>query len=238
MITTSSGDLFKAALRKCSGVIAEGEEPSVELMEDTRLAFNIMIDSWSAERLSVFSTQEQVLTWPAGERIRTIGPSGNLVANRPVAVDDSTYFKDPASGISYGLKVINQEQYNKIALKTSTSSYPQVMWVNMDMPNVTAYLFPVPTRDIELHLCSVSELTQISDLFTSIILPPGYQRALIYNLALEICTELGLEPSKNVKRIANQAKRSIKAQNFPGDIMSIPTFLLGRVQRFNIYSGT
>ena len=109
MITVQSLELFKAALRKCNGILAEGEEPSEELVEDTRFAFNIMIDSWSAERLSVFSTQEQVLTWPAGERLQTIGPSGDLVGNRPVAVDDSTYFKDPASNISYGLKIINQE---------------------------------------------------------------------------------------------------------------------------------
>src|SRR5665647_1116611 len=97
MILTS-GELFQMALRKCGGVIAEGETPSAELMEDTRQAFNLMLDSWSTERLSVFSTQDQVFTWPAGNISRTFGPSGDFAGNRPINVDDSSYFKDPGTG--------------------------------------------------------------------------------------------------------------------------------------------
>jgi hypothetical protein len=40
---------------------------------------NQMIDSWNTERLTVFTTIDQVLTWPANAASRTLGPTGNLV---------------------------------------------------------------------------------------------------------------------------------------------------------------
>lgn len=236
MILTS-GDLFKAALRKCGGIIAEGETPSSELMEDIRIAFNTLLDSWSAERLSVFATQDQTLTWPAGSASRTLGPSGDLVGLRPIKLLDSTYFKDPSTVVSYDLTIVNEAAYNSIALKTSTSAYPQILRIEMTMPDATVYLYPVPTIAIEMHFISVIALTQVDNLTTDIVVPPGYLRALTFNLAAEICPELGIEPPATTQRIAMTSKRILKAQNAPMDVMSMPIPMVGRGNRFNIYSG-
>lgn len=236
-MTITSGELFKAALRKCGGVIAEGEEPSPELLEDTRVAFNAMLDSWSGERLSVFSTQDQVLTWPAGESVQTVGPTGDLVGLRPVKLMDYTYFKDPSSGVSYGLDLINESQYNNIAVKTSTSTYPQVIFENPTMPDSTFKVYPVPSIDLEFHLISTVELSQVDDLFTDINLPPGYRRALIFNLACEIAPELGIDPPATTQRLAMTSKRVLKRNNSPKDFLAMPYGILGKVGRFNIFSG-
>jgi len=233
---TTAGDQITGALRLI-GQLAEGETASAATMQDALDAFNQMLDSWSTERLSVFSTQDQVFTWPANTISRTIGPTGDFIGNRPVSLDDSTYFRDTTSGVSYGIKIINQEQYDGIALKTVTSSFPQVIWLNMDMPNMNMYLYPVPTRALEFHFVSVTELVQAASLTTVLSFPPGYQRAFKYNLACEIAAEFGVEPSRTVQRIASVSKRNLKSQNAPGDIMSLPAALNGAHQRFNIYSG-
>ena len=96
---TTAGDLINGSLRLL-GVLAEGETPSSETSQDALLAMNQMVQSWNTERLAVFSTQDQVVTWPASTISRTFGPTGNIVANRPVAIDDSTYIRDPSNGIS------------------------------------------------------------------------------------------------------------------------------------------
>jgi hypothetical protein len=236
MILTS-GEIINAAMRKCGGILASGETPSAEESADILQAFNTLLDSWSAERLSVFSTQDQVFTWPANTISRTIGPSGDLSGNRPQKVEDSSYFKDPGTGISYGLGIVNEQQYNSIALKTVTSTYPQLMHINMDVPDITVELYPVPTQDLEFHFISITELAQLSDLVTDVIAPPGYMRAFIYNLACEICMEFGLEPPGATQRLAMASKRVLKANNSPQDIMSMPTGLPGITQRFNIFSG-
>ena len=232
----TAGDLINGALRLL-GVLAEAETPSAAMSEDALIAMNEMIESWNTERLAVFSTQDQVFSWPATAISRTLGPTGDFVGNRPIMIDDSTYFKDPTTGVSYGLKLINQQQYNGIALKTVSSTYPQVMWTNMTFPNVEMYIYPVPTRVLEFHIVSVQELTQPAALSTPILFPPGYFRRFRYNLACEIAPEYGVEPSRQVQRIAMTSKRNLKRINNPDDLMSIPYSIVGNRQRYNIYAG-
>ena len=233
---TTAGDLINGSLRLL-GVLAEGETPSAETSQDALLAMNQMIQSWNTERLAVFSTQDQVVTWPPSTISRTFGPTGDIVANRPVAIDDSTYFRDPANGISYGLKLINQQQYNGIAVKTVTSTYPQVLWVNMTYPDIEMYVYPVPTKVLEFHVVSVDELTQPVNLATDLAFPPGYLRCFRYNLACELAPEFGTEPSRQVQRIAMTSKRNIKRINNPDDIMALPYSIVATRQRFNIFAG-
>lgn len=233
---TTAGDLINGSLRLL-GVLAEGETPSAETSQDALVAMNQMIQSWNTERLAVFSTQDQVVTWPPGTISRTFGPTGDIVANRPITIDDSTYFRDPASGISYGLKLINQQQYNGIAVKTVTSTYPQVLWVNMTYPDIEMYVYPVPTKVLEFHVVSVNELTQPVNLATDLAFPPGYLRCFRYNLACELAPEFGTEPSRQVQRIAMTSKRNIKRINNPDDIMALPYSIVATRQRFNIFAG-
>jgi hypothetical protein len=235
-MTTTAGDQINGALRLL-GVLAEGETPSAATSQDALNALNQMIDSWNTERLAVFSTQDQVFSWLPGFISRTLGPTGDFVGNRPILLDDSTYFKDPASGISYGIKIINQQQYNGIAVKTVTSTYPQVIWVNMTYPNVEMYIYPVPTKVLEWHFVSVQELTQPALLSTALTFPPGYLRAFRYNLACEFAPEFGIEPPPTVPRIAMTSKRNLKRINNPDDIMSLPYSIVGTRQRYNIFSG-
>lgn len=232
----TAGDQINGALRLL-GVLAEGETPSAETSQDALSALNQMIDSWNTERLSVFSTIDQIETWPPSARSRTFGPTGDIVGARPVLIDDSTYFRDPASGISYGLKLINQQQYNGIAVKTVTSTYPQVLWVNMTYPNIEMYVYPVPTKVLEFHIVSVEPLTQPATLATDLAFPPGYLRCFRYNLACEIAPEFGVEPSAQVQRIAMASKRTLKRINNPDDIMALPYSIVGTRQRFNIFAG-
>jgi hypothetical protein len=235
-MATTAGDQINRALRLL-GVLAEGETPSSSTSQDGLTALNQMIDSWNTERLAVFSTQDQIFTWPASQITRTLGPSGNFVGNRPVLLDDATYYRDAGTNVSYGIKFINQQQYDGIAVKTVTSTYPQVIFVNMTYPNVTMTVYPRPTRDLEWHFISVQELSNPAVLSTNLTFPPGYLRAFVYNLAMEIAPEFGVEPSPQVKRIAMTSKRNLKRINNPDDVMSMPYSLVATRQRFNIYAG-
>jgi hypothetical protein len=236
MAVYTAGDQINRALRLL-GVLAEGETTSASVSQDSLMAMNQMIDSWNTERLSVFCTQDQVFTWPAGEYIRTLGPTGNFIGLRPVLLDEATYFRDPGTNVSFGIKFINQQQYNGIAVKTVTSTYPQVIFVNMGFPDVTMSIYPRPTRDLEWHFISVQELSNPATLATDLFFPPGYLRAFTYNLAMEIAPEFGVEPSPQVQRIAMTSKRNLKRINNPDDVMSMPYAIVATRQRFNIYAG-
>ena len=235
-MTTSAGDQINGALRLI-GMLAEAETPSAATSADALSALNQMIDSWNTERLSVFTTQDQVFTWPVNQATRTLGPTGNFVGNRPVLVDDATYFKDASNGTSYGIKIINEQQYNGIAVKNTTSTYPQVLYVNMGYPDITMTVYPVPSSPLEWHIVSVEELSQPAVLATTLSFPPGYLRCFRFNLACEIAAEFGVEPSPQVSRIAMTSKRNIKRINNPDDVMAMPYGIVANRQRYNIYAG-
>ena len=232
----TAGDQINRALRLL-GVLAEGETPSAAVSQDALTAMNQMIDSWNTERLSVFSTQDQTFLWPTSTVSRTLGPTGDFVGNRPILLDDATYFRDPSTNVSFGIKIINQQQYDGIAVKTVTSTYPQVMWINMEFPNISMTIYPKPTRDLEWHFISVQELSQPATLATDLYFPPGYLRAFAYNLACEIAPEFGVEPPPQVVKIAMTSKRDLKRINNPDDVMSMPYSLVATRQRFNVYAG-
>ena len=235
MATYTAGEQINRALRLL-GILAEGEPLSASMSNDALMAMNQMIESWNTERLSVFVTQDQVFNWPAGEISRTLGPTGDFIGLRPILMDDATYFKAP-SGVSYGIKFINQQQYNGIAVKNVTSTYPQVCWVNMGYPDITLTVYPKPTQVLEWHFVSVQELTRPATLDTQMNFPPGYLRAFTYNLAMEFAPEFGVEPSPQVQRIAMTSKRDLKRINNPDDVMALPYALVANRQRFNIYAG-
>lgn len=232
---TTAAEIIDGSLRLL-GVLAEGETPSAAVMQDSIMAINQMIQSWDTERLAVFSTQDQTFTWPANVISRTLGPTGDFVGNRPIEIDDSTYFKDPSSGLSFGIKLINQQQYDGIAFKTVTSTYPQVMWINNTFPDLEMTVYPVPIKALEWHIISVETLTEVSSVATDMYFPPGYLRAFRYNLACELAPEFGVEPSPQVQRIAMTSKRNLKRINFPGDLMAIPYPIVATRQRYNIYA--
>lgn len=245
------------------GLVNSGNVLPEAVYQDNLIALNQMIDSWNTERLAVFCTQDQVYDWMPNERVRTLGPTGDfgLVlgtqnddplgtqnndiiglegingAVRPILLEDSTYFRDPATNVSYGLRFINQLQYNNIAVKTVTSTYPQVMWVNMTFPNITLSVYPVPTKMLEFHFVSVLALDTPATLETTLSFPPGYLRAFRYNLALELAPEFNVEPSAEVRRVAMYSKRNLKRINNPDDVMAMPYSLMARRNRYNIYAG-
>jgi hypothetical protein len=233
---TTAGDQINGALRLL-GVLAEGETPSAATSQDALFALNQMIDSWGTEKLSTFTTQEQIFDWLPGFVSRTLGPSGDFVGDRPVLMDDATYFVDASTGISYGIKLINQQQYDGIAVKNVTSTFPQVMWINTNYPDIDMHVYPVPTKVLEWHFISAAQLTQPATIATPLYFPPGYLRAFRYNLACELAPEFGVEPSGTVGRIAMASKRNLKRINNPDDIMSIPYAIVSTRQRFNIFAG-
>jgi hypothetical protein len=235
-MATTANDQINGALRLI-GMLAEAETPSAATSQDALNALNQMIDSWNTEALSVFATQDQIVMWQPNQRTRTLGPTGDTVGNRPILVDDASYFRDPANNISFGIKLINQQQYDGIAVKTVTSTYPQVMWVNTQFPNISMTVYPVPTKLLEFHIISFEELKQPATLATELAFPPGYLRCFKYNLACEIANEFGVEPPPNVARIAMTSKRNLKRINNPDDIMSLPYSIVATRQRFNIFAG-
>ena len=101
------------------------------------------------------------------------------------------------------------------------------------------YLYPIaPTANL-ITLYLKKPLSQFSNLQSQVILPPGFERLLKFNLAVELASEYQTKAGEDVSKIAMQAKAAIKRTNKRVLTVQVDPALLGPQGsgRFNIYLG-
>lgn len=208
----TASDFIKGALRLL-GVVSSGGSPTSAETADGLLVLNEFIDSLSGSRLILHSTQTQTFTWTAGNASRTLGPAGNFVGTRPIQIDPATYVVDTTNNITIPIDFISADRYGAIQDKALSTNYPNCVWVNMTMPEITLTVYPVPTVDLQWNFVSPIPLTQPALSSTTITVPPIYARFFRYNLAVCLSSEFGIEAPPTVQRIAASTSRAIKRMN-------------------------
>lgn len=199
-------DLITASLRKL-GVIASGENPSASEASDALDALNGMIDSWKTERLMVVAVLPQVFPLVAGQLSYTMGPGGNFDTDWPQRIDavNLIYNQTGAPPLTLPVTLINQDQYNSFIVPSTASSIPLWVFPDDNYPLRTLYFYTVPSVVNQVQIFTWQSLTEVTDLDTDLVLPPGYRRALIYNLAVEIAPEYGSTVTAALQSIAPMA---------------------------------
>ena len=210
-------DIIKRAMR-LNGVYQIGETPSADESSTGLEALNSMIESWATENLFVFVKSLDVVPLVANQANYVIGPSGALVTNRPVeilAASTVTF-----NGVTYPIFPVPLRNFTQIP--TSQSGIPSTLYVQMDMPNVTLQVWPVPSVAMTLNLWSNKQIQSFTSLTDVLNLPLGYERALAYSLAEEIAPEYDTEVSQGIMRKAMQARKNIKRINTEVPLLTMP----------------
>jgi hypothetical protein len=215
------------------GVIGQGESLPASDANDTLTALNDMLGSWSAQGNAVYEEAKDIFTL-TGAASYTIGVGATINTPRPVRIVAAF---TRSGGHDYPLTLKDQKFYASICDK-DTSGYPEYLYYDGGYPNGTLYLSPKPQAGLELHLYSQKPLISIASLDTEITLPPGYDRAIRYNLACERAPEYGIEPSRQIKTTAYKSKKIIDNANRLNDedLLRVDTALLHN-DSFDIYRG-
>lgn len=225
-------DMIKRSMRLL-GALGQGEVPTAQEATDGLNALNTMLDSWLVDRLMVYQILEETFTWTANASSKTIGSGGDFNTTRPTRILPGF---TRINSVDYPYEVIDQDQYDALPYKTVTSSFPDKIYYDNAATLGTLYAYPIPNADVSLHLNSWKQLQSFTTLSTALTLPPGYQRAIEFNLAVEFAPELGLPVPANVAQIANQAKAAIKRFNAPQIVSGFDPAVTGG-GRSNIISG-
>lgn len=215
---TTPLDIISRSLRLL-GVYPAGEALSPEEAQDGLYALNTLLQSMSNDSLFIYARSKDESTWTAGTISKTFGPTGDVTTTRPMKVLDESFIT--WNGVDYPLNKITLDQYNSIPIKT-IQGIPRNFYVQTDMPNVTVYVYPVPQQTMTMTVWSEKLITSFSGLTGTISLPPGYERALAYMLAVDIAPEYQVEPSATVVRIASASKSKLKRENAEIPQMDMP----------------
>jgi hypothetical protein len=225
-------DLIQGAFRVI-GALAADEVPTASEQNNGFAALNDMLDSWAAERLTLFGTVRNTYTLTPGLNPHTIGSGGTFNTTWPVRVDRASIVLASSSNSELPLNKLSDAEWQITQGKT-TSGLPVNLWVESAYPLAKLWLNPVPVNADTLVLYTWQQLGDFAQTSTAVDLPPGYKRALRYNLAKEIASEYGYSFPQEASDIAKESKDQLKRLNYrPGYLRSD----MASRGRFNLISG-
>jgi hypothetical protein len=133
-----------------------------------------------------FTPQRLTYTVPGGSGSFTVGPGGQLAMPRPARCDAIA----AASGTyRRAVEIVSALEWSTMIEPSGAPiTVPLEMYVQYGYPAVTLSLWPVAaTGTLEVH--SLAALTAFVALTDTVNLPPGYELAIRYNLAVALLPE-------------------------------------------------
>lgn len=203
---TTGATIVKKMLQR-AGVLTKNEAPSSDELNDGLDALNNMVASWSNDSLLVYARTWENFTLSGGTSEYTIGSGGDFDTTRPNQILEA-HIK--SGNVKYeNLSIVGDVVYNRYIDDLNITGYP--IWLNYDNSNPLGVirLYPKPSEALTLFLLTEKPLTA----FTAngdVNLPPGWERALIFNGAIEVSAEYGVEPPPSTIKIARESLGNIK----------------------------
>jgi hypothetical protein len=180
-----------------------------------------MMDSWQIERLLCYQVVQESFPLSASIASYTIGTNGTFATNRPTRIVDPCFIRD-SSNVDTPLKLIPVDSYGSIDYKSATG-YPRFLYYDHGFSSTstaTLNLYPAPQQTYTLFINSMKQLQNFSTISHGVSLPPGYERAIGYNLAIELSGGF-TDVDASVVKIARESKAAIKTINLPDTIMRL-----------------
>ena len=217
MARSTALDLITASLKDI-GVLAATETAPAGDAADALDSLNALIDQWKAERLQIFTVTRTTWTISASDGEYTVGTGANVNVDRPVFVDHVNYIETSTTpDTETSLIALTEAAYAGIQQKALTATYPTHYYYNPTFSSglATLTLWPTPTATtLTGALYAPTPLAELAALSTAFSLPPGYERMIVKNLALELVPSYGKVADPVLVRQAMDSMAVVKRANF------------------------
>lgn len=199
------------------GAIAQGETLSADESNAALRTLNDLLENWSTENLTVWGAQDQTFTFVPGQAEYTIGSGGDFDTTRPVRVGGGYTLY---AGTRFPFSTWTKEEYDLVMEPDVQQQTPEkVVYIN-EFPLGRLKFYPTPSDALPVTLQIDGQFNSVASLATSLVMPPGYLKALRFALAIELAPSYEREPSQTVFAVARDAKGDIKRANIQPNIMS------------------
>lgn len=211
---TTPLDIINLAF-KSAGILGVGQTSSAEDTNDAFTLLNFMLSQWNRKRWLIYHLNTYSVNC-TGQLSYTVGPTGDFNIARPDRLE-SAFFRQiiPSNPnqVDYPLEIISsREDYNRIALK-ALGSFPTYIFYDSGFPLGTVYPWPVPSNLYQLFISVKADLALFTSLTQSVVLPPEYYAAILYNLSARLRTAWQLPPDPSVIGLAKDALNVIRGAN-------------------------
>lgn len=205
-------ELITAAMVEI-GEAAQGETISSEDAASGLSRLNELLNSWSNDRLNIYKVN--IFSGTISAASHTFGPSGGLTtAYSPIRIQSAFITYGVASET---LELIDDAGYAGIKEKAATATIPLKLYVNEDSPNFTLTFWPVPGAPITFTAYYWTPIIGGNLLLSdTLVIFPGYLRALIIGLAMELAPGYGRTVNQSTVQNFQDSYALLRSQNLVG----------------------
>jgi len=161
------------------GAIAAGETLETTELNDALVTLNQMLASWNTEGASLVARKRLTVSVSG-----TNGPFS--LSERPVRIESASV---ASGGIDSQLDIVDSAGWEATPEKQAQTVYVRKLYCDYGYPTAAVYIAPIPRLAGQLEMWIYVTMTQFASLTTIIDLPPGYEIALRYNLAIALLPE-------------------------------------------------
>lgn len=213
-MATTANVLITRALQLI-GVVAAGEVPTADDYADGLITLNDMLAAWATEPMTIYTQSRTTKTLTVSTQTYTIGASASINVARPLWVANAAVIQSGGTQ-EIPISVLSDDEWARVPIKSMTSTFPTSVYYDYGFDSSgygTMSVYPVPTTAATLVLYLPSALSTFANGSTSYLFPPGYERMLRYNLAVELAPEYGKALEPTVAGIAAMSKANVKRAN-------------------------
>ena len=236
--------LIEDALRLI-GKLGSGQAASTLDLDDGLRRLNDLLESWNLDANLTYEHRRDPQDLTAALNPHTVGKAvnggnaGNFDIVRPLSIEAASIIQ---STIEIPINILSKEKYQGIPDKSTSTAYPTSLWYERSFPLARLHLWPVPSEAISIVLYYRQQLDTGLELADNMSVPPGYLRALRYNLAMESASDYGLIPPPNLDSIAKESRAMIAQGNDNEPPYLAPDETLSAIggdtnRRYNVRSG-
>jgi hypothetical protein len=188
------------------GAYGPGETVSSDDQTFALRICNRALDGWSARKLSPIGVKHANYTL-SGAASYTYGPAMTWNATtRPIKVKAASTIA--ADGVETPAVIVTAEEWVQIRDKTRTGLFVRELLYDGGYPTGNIYVTPMPAAG-SCSLWTYEAITDFVNLTDTVSLPPGFERALVIALGLELCIPFQRPIPDGLPQLAVQAMEDI-----------------------------
>lgn len=195
-------DLITDALQKI-GALASGESPSTQERDDAFDRIKDIIEAWNAEPDLIV---KQTVT-----DLAFAGTASAALGTRPLLILAATAIYNGV--VTVPVEVCTPTRWAEIALdRAGTATFPKGCICDYGYASATIYVGPKFTGTLQI-VQLLPGFTEPSAVGDTVTLPPGYRKALMYALAVELAPEYDRPVPAVVAETAVSSKAALQRLN-------------------------
>jgi hypothetical protein len=133
---------------------------------------------------------------------------------RPVSIESANFIN--ANGESFDLEPMSSQSWSREPDKSASGRVVRRYYLESSYPLATIYLLPTTTQSgCKIEIWSWVQLVQFDAVTDTFDLPPGYEAAVVMNLAIDLAAAYGRQVSPSTAARAAQYKTVIQGVNPP-----------------------